>query len=345
MTKLSHLSRQRQQILQERAERERLELQPRNHKPPEPAAAGASVPEEEAALPGRTTGSLAWRAARGEIGNGDMAGAEAAAAGGGKEGCGVHAAGLTKSVLYGGCHADSVLFDDAAQVDAYRGQQLRVKAVTVWAGDGDNALVFGVQLHYERKEGGKYTSFDGPPHLANQNSPPAPRRIKLKEGERITCVSGRAGAVVDRLEFIIQTCTGDMCSERVEAFGGNGGAPFFCPVPQGQELVGLAGALGGHLHSISVYTVQPEAGAAAKSGCGTTITASSTASPAASGGQNSADAEKDKQRLQQLIRHFFFEIQREGGGGDANTAAAQAVERARAWIAENGNSAPLPSSS
>jgi hypothetical protein len=42
-----------------------------------------------------------------------MAGAEAAAAGGGKEGCGVHAAGLTKSVLYGGCHADSVLFDDA----------------------------------------------------------------------------------------------------------------------------------------------------------------------------------------------------------------------------------------
>jgi hypothetical protein len=61
-----------------------------------------------------------------------------------------------------------------------------------------------------------------------------------------------------RLEFIIQTCTGDMCSERVEAFGGNGGSPFFCPVPQGQELVGLAGALGGHLHSISVYTVQPE---------------------------------------------------------------------------------------
>jgi hypothetical protein len=54
---------------------------------------------------------------------------------------------------------------------------------------------------------------------------------------------------------------------------------------------------------------------------------------------------QDKQRLQQLIRHFFFEIQREGGGGDANTAAARAVERARAWIAENGNSAPLPSSS
>jgi len=58
-----------------------------------------------------------------------------------------------------------------------------------------------------------------------------------------------------RLEFIIQTCTGDVCSERVEAFGGNGGSPFSCPVPQGQEFVGLAGALGGHLHSISFYSM------------------------------------------------------------------------------------------
>jgi hypothetical protein len=61
-------------------------------------------------------------AARGEIGKGDMADAEAAAVGGGKQGCGVHAAALTKSALHGGCHADSVLFDDAG---ACRGLCLR----------------------------------------------------------------------------------------------------------------------------------------------------------------------------------------------------------------------------
>ena len=51
-----------------------------------------------------------------------MADAEAAAARGGKQGCGVHAAALTKSALHGGCHADSVLFDDAG---ACRGLCLR----------------------------------------------------------------------------------------------------------------------------------------------------------------------------------------------------------------------------
>lgn len=62
-----------------------------------------------------------------------------------------------------------------------------------------------------------------------------------------------------RLEFMIQTCTGDVCTERVEAFGGNGGVPFSCPVPHGHEVVALAGALGGHLHSISFYSMaQPE---------------------------------------------------------------------------------------
>ena len=46
-----------------------------------------------------------------------------------------------------------------AQVDAYQGQQLRVRAVTVWAGDGDDALVFGVQLHYVSVFSSLYFSF------------------------------------------------------------------------------------------------------------------------------------------------------------------------------------------
>ena len=60
---------------------------------------------------------------------------------------------------------------------------------------------------------------------------------------------------MSRLEFTIQSCTRDVCSERVEAFGGMGGSPFSCPVPHGQDFVALAGALGGHLHSISIYSM------------------------------------------------------------------------------------------
>jgi hypothetical protein len=57
-----------------------------------------------------------------------------------------------------------------------------------------------------------------------------------------------------RLEFTIQTCTDDVCSQRVEAFGGTGGSPFACPIADGHALVGFAGGLGGHVHSFSIYT-------------------------------------------------------------------------------------------
>ena len=56
-----------------------------------------------------------------------------------------------------------------------------------------------------------------------------------------------------------------------------------------------------------------------------------------------SDAEEEKLQLQKLIRHFFFEIQKKAPGpGDANAAAAKAVERAKEWLAANGWKAPLP---
>ena len=69
------------------------------------------------------------RAARGEIGNGLLEDAEAGAAGGSsKQGCGVHGGNLTKSALHGGCHADSVLFDDAgARLLCARTMSVRVQ--------------------------------------------------------------------------------------------------------------------------------------------------------------------------------------------------------------------------
>lgn len=59
-----------------------------------------------------------------------------------------------------------------------------------------------------------------------------------------------------RLELTIQKCDGEVCSQplRVVSFGGLGGSPFSCDVADGHALVGFAGGLGGHLHSIAVYT-------------------------------------------------------------------------------------------
>lgn len=53
---------------------------------------------------------------------------------------------------------------------------------------------------------------------------------------------------------------------------------------------------------------------------------------------------QDKLRLQTLIRHFFFEVQKEGVSPDPNAAAAKAIEKARSWLAANGRDTPLPSS-
>jgi hypothetical protein len=374
MAMLASLPTDRRRILEERASKEKEELAPRNYvKPADPPPAAAAA---EPVLPGRTTGSLEWRAARGELGNGPQPAqseAGAAASGGDRP----EVAGLTKSSMSGGVHADTTAFDDAVQVAAHLEQGLRVRGVTVWAGEGDAALVHGIQLHYVRKDGAAQVLFDGETHCAPPQEgalglPPA-RQVLLGDGERISKVGGRAGALIDRLEIGIESCDGEVCSQRVEAFGGAGGSPFSCPVPLGHELAGLAGGTGGHLHCLSIYTcpgssefsekgwakVEAQAGCrgneadasgAGKHGCGSTIVAQSPVSAGASGkerveevGDRMSDAEEEKLQLQKLIRHFFFEIQKEAPGpGDANAAAAKAVERAKEWLAANGWKAPLP---
>ena len=300
MSKLASLPPARRTLLVERAEKEKKELEPRNYvKPADPppaaaaAAEGGAGDESVQALPGRTTGSLEWRAARGEIGNLPVvsepppAAASAAVVGNNE---------LTQSGTHGRTHDDSRAFDDAAQKEGTYWQQLRVRAVTVWAGEGEGALVHGVQLHYVRTQGEATSLVDGVRHLAASEGCPAPRKIILKEGEAITQLGGRAGAVVDRLDITIQTCTGDVCSQRVEVFGGTGGSAFSCPVPEGQVLVGLAGGLGGHLHSISFYTYPRMQGSSSgapgaavevgrdlcgtKTGCATTTLLAESSAPA-----------------------------------------------------------------
>ena len=310
----------------------------------------------EPVLPGRTTGSLEWRAARGEIGNGptaDGGGAAGGAAAAGQRGV---RAKLDRSCVHGGSHDDSAAFDDADKAEEYLQRHLHVAGVTVWAGEGEGALVHGLQLLYMRKDGEKFVQdslVEGPAHLAAAQACPPPRKLMLRDGEKITRVSGRSGALIDRVEFTIQTCTDDVCSQRVEAFGGTGGSPFSLPIADGSALVGFAGALGGHLHSIALYTypdadrasaagagcdASPQEAGQGKVGCGTTVTMAPESARA-----GLSKAEEDKLRLQKLIRHFFFEIQKEGGAAlDANAAAAKAIEKARSWLAQNGHDTPLP---
>ena len=74
--------------------------------------------------------------------------------------------------------------------------------MTVWASPGDAGLVFGIQLHYDEARGSASSAgiLDGPQHVASSPLPP-PRKILLKEGERITQVGGRAGKSQDYLLY------------------------------------------------------------------------------------------------------------------------------------------------
>lgn len=89
----------------------------------------------------------------------------------------------------------------AGKLEEYRAKRLHVAGVTVWAGEGDDALVHGVQLHYMQTKGEEFvegTRVDGDRHLAAAVPCPHPRCIMLQAGEKIVRVAGRAGALVDR---------------------------------------------------------------------------------------------------------------------------------------------------
>ena len=171
-------------------------------------------------------------------------------------------------------------------------------------------------------------------------------------GTQFTCFAGTRVQILTQLR---SSCTGDVCSERVEAFGGSGGSPFACRIAESEELVGVAGGCGGHLHNICFYTYpssesSKSSGEAEASACAGAGTGGGGKSGCGSGSAGVRDgpaaldaADAAKLRMQHLIRHFFFEIQKDGGT-DANTAAAAAVEKARQWLVANpGPDTTLPS--
>eukprot|EP00960_Hanusia_phi_P052867 761706-Hanusia_phi.AAC.6 len=233
MSKLSQLLPHRQNILRERWEKEAKELEPRNYVKPSET--------NEPALPGRTTGSLEWRAARGELGNGNQQGGEAAGAGG-EEG------GLRRSEAHGGRHSDSKSFDDSTLLGSTI-EEVKLRGISVKVEEGPTGVVCGIQAHYLHCKGDACSLLDAPEHFGSSGSSEAQvKRISLGEEEHIAEVKGRAGGLLDALEFVIaRRGSKDV---RVEKFGGSGGSEFRIVAPEGHEIIGFHGAVNGHLHSV-----------------------------------------------------------------------------------------------
>jgi len=311
LSKLSQMPPQRQNVLRQRWEKEVKELEPRNYvKPSEPT---------EPALPGRTTGSLEWRAARGELGNGEPVSDVAHAAG-------EEVGGVRRSETHGGQHADSKPFDDSSFLGA-KINEVKLRGISVKAEQGPTGVVCGIRAHYLHCKDDTCSLLDAPEHFGSSGSSQAEvKRISLDEDEYISEVKGRAGALLDAIEFSISKR--GTKSVRVERFGGGGGSEFRMEAPESHEIIGFHGAVNGHLHSIGVIfrrshakEEKREEGKREEQGSG------------AKGGAMSEE-EEAKLRLQQLIRENFFAIQQEGKITNPNEIAAIAIERARKKLSE-----------
>lgn len=284
--------------------------------------------EAGAPLPGRQSGSAAWRAERGEIGNGSNPSASTLA--GLVEGPNET---LMRSGTHGGVHQDTVTFDDAAWLGSRAGSA-KLRGYTVWAGD---RWVHGLQAHYMMCDGDECQVLDAPVHLPPGDQP-APRTARFDpETEYMSEVRGKSGTIIDRIELVISR-RGGGAPDRVEAFGGDGGTQFRFDVPEGHEVAAVYGGFGGHLHNVGLHARPMMHGQ------------ETVAAPAAADVKTAASGEAGKdvtsehmqQKLSDAVKHFFFKLREEDSNLDPNAAAAQAVERAREWVQVNGVHAALP---
>lgn len=138
--------------------------------------------------------------------------------------------------LGGGQHADSLCFDTSSSSTSPSPFGPADGAVAVYAG---SHLVNGIEAN-----GLTCTSFhDQPLRLTPV------RALGLGS---ITGMAVHCGALVDRIELF----SGD---EQVLAAGGSGGQRRQLSWPQGMQLTGFLGALGGHMHSIGIILSLPSA--------------------------------------------------------------------------------------
>mmetsp|Transcript_26672 Transcript_26672/g.41746 ORF Transcript_26672/g.41746 Transcript_26672/m.41746 type:complete len:179 (-) Transcript_26672:1644-2180(-) len=161
-------------------------------------------------------------------------------------------------------------------------------------------------------EGDLCQPLSGPRHLMDEASAPQPQTVNIDpEKEYILEVCGRSGALLDRLELKIGA-KGSVGSEpRTVSFGGTGGSPFRCEIPKDKEFIAFVGGLGGHIHQIGVYA-RPLNTTASQSeeDSSTAESRGSQAQAPVKKEQNMTPQEEAQLKLQQLIKHFFFELQK-----------------------------------
>eukprot|EP00397_Hematodinium_sp_SG-2012_P010164 GEMP01010272.1.p1 GENE.GEMP01010272.1~~GEMP01010272.1.p1 ORF type:complete len:859 (+),score=185.84 GEMP01010272.1:231-2807(+) len=175
-------------------------------------------------LPGRTTGDVAWRAQRGELGT---AGAACAAETSNQA---VHT-----ETPAGGTHGDTVPFTFVPPLGT------RIVRVRVWGGH----YVGGFQLYVEDPSGAVIPS----PVYGNREEEGPIRTLEMNATEHICKVEGRAGALVDQIRFVTNrdrsVAAGDSTGGDAFVYQGN--------VDKGERLCSVAGGYGGHLHNVHAF--------------------------------------------------------------------------------------------
>ena len=150
------------------------------------------------------------------------------------------------SEMFGNVNKDSRFFDDFHNVTAKLGVLPQISQITVYYGQ----YVVGIQVFYRTPAG----FVQGGLNLGStaQQVQPFQATLQLDIDEYITVFKGRAGDIVDHLH--IKTSKG-----KVLEAGGTGGNNHANLLPHGShgshQIVGIGGAVNGHLHNIYLYYV------------------------------------------------------------------------------------------
>ena len=185
-------------------------------------------------LGGRTTGSLEWRTARGEMGTSSF-----------KTANGVD---VFLSNTFGGSHADTRLFSDQSVLETLPTEAIRLSKVKLW---DDGKLVTGIECEWDNAG----AVVHGASHLSSGASKDPSVTLILAQGERVSAIRVRTGSLVDSIQ--IDTSFG----QQVSVGNPKGGEEnIFTDLRADRELIGFHGGLGGHIHNVGVLTRERKQG-------------------------------------------------------------------------------------
>ena len=185
-------------------------------------------------LGGRTTGSLEWRQARGEVGNTRPESSRDFFIGNDND-------EIHVTTAHGGVHPDTVPFSDEHALRKFTADSgiPRLSKISIW---DDGRLVTGVQCEWAEGVGDC--------HIASGSKGNVPTAaLTLAQGEYVSSIQVRVGTHTDYIK--LTTSTG----RSVAAGNRNGGGEVVDPdfrISEGKQLIGFHGGLGGHIHNMGL---------------------------------------------------------------------------------------------